>query len=138
MGGAMPTGPTIDEVVREQNRLAREQKDQWKVMHETRERVAAAESGMESLHRELHAFRTESREDARELTKEIRGLNATFRGPRVVVDDAPRSDSAPPGLAEVQRTLARHQGGLKIAGWIAVALIPAIATMLFYTGVLPL
>lgn len=138
MGGAMPTEPSIDEIVREQTRIANEQKDQWKVMHETRERVAAAESGMESLNRELHAFRTESREDARELTKEIRGLNAMFRGPRSAGGREADNSSAPPSLAEIQRTVARHQGGLKIAGWITVALIPAIVMVLHYIGVFPL
>ena len=130
--------PTLQELMREQSRMAREQKDQWKVMHETRERVAATESGMQGLQRELHAFRTESREDSRELSGAIRELSSKFGVSAANGNgNGNGSNASARALTEVQKTLAHYQGGVKIAGWAIAVLIPTIVVVLYYFGILP-
>lgn len=111
--------PTVAELADRQNRIEREQRDQWDHIHAMRDRVAATEQGMERLWGELHAFRTESREDAREVTQAISKL-----GERM----ANKADTDSDGWRRrVDEALALRKGGRHLARWILGLGIPALA-----------
>ena len=121
--------PTPNELARRQDQLEQQQRDQWGYIHDTRDRVAAAEAGMERLWSELHTFRTESREDARTLTTEIRGLGEKL-GAKADHSDLGRMD-------KIADSVNVGRGGLKLAAWIIGAGLPAAAALIagvYYLG----
>ena len=115
------TQPTTAELAERQDRLEKQQKDQWGYIHDTRDRVAAAEAGMERLWSELHTFRTESREDARAVTQEIRDLGYKL-GSKAEKDDTTR-------LHQIEDAMAVRRGAIKLIAWIIGAGVPAAAAV---------
>ncbi|WP_070988479.1 hypothetical protein [Halofilum ochraceum] len=119
--------PSVAELANRQERVEREQRDVWDHIHAMRDRVAANEQGMERLWSELHAFRTESREDAKEVTSAIGNL-----GERLASKADTDSDS---WRRKVDEALSARRGGLSLARWIVGLGIPALgvlATIIYY------
>jgi septal ring factor EnvC (AmiA/AmiB activator) len=121
--------PTVAEIAHRQERMEREQRDQWQQIHATRDRVAAAEAGMERLWGELHAFRTESREDARQVTEAIGNLGQSLSNKADAETDNWRR--------RVDEALMTREGSRRLARWLlglGIPAIAAIATTAYYLG----
>mgnify|MGYP006442981405 CR=1 FL=1 len=132
--------PTPAELARRQDQLEKQQRDQWGRINDNRDRVAAAEAGMERLWSELHTFRTEvkqgaeanrkeAHEDTQMLAREIRELGEKI-GKKADQVDVSRIDK----LADSVNV---RRGGLRLAAWIIGAGIPAAAAVVagvYYLG----
>lgn len=127
---------TQEEIKRNQEDIKKDQRDQWGYIHDTRNRVAASEAGIERLWNELHTFRTESREDAeasrketREMTQEIHELGQSL-GAKANHADLSRID-------RVADSVNVGRGGLRLAAWIIGAGLPAGVALIagvYYLG----
>ena len=127
---------TQEEIKRNQEEIKQDQRDQWGYIHDTRDRVAASEAGIERLWAELHTFRTESREDAeasrkdtREMTKEIRDLGEKL-GAKANQTDLSRID-------QIADSVNVGRGGLRIVAWIIGVGLTAGAALIagvYYLG----
>ena len=113
--------PTVQELAARTSRLEQTQRDQWGEINATRDRVAAAEAGMNRLWSELHSFRTESREDSRQVTQAITDLGKQL---------GTKADHVDQGrIHRIENRLAMRHGALRLIAWIVGVGVPAIAAL---------
>jgi len=113
--------PNVRDLEARQDRLEQTQRDQWGEINATRDRVVAAEAGMERLWSELHSFRTESREDTRQVTQAITDLGKNLGAKADHIDQG--------RIHKIEDRLAMRHGPLRLIAWIVGVGVPAGAAL---------
>jgi len=117
--------PTMTDISQRQERLEDRVDQTEREVATTRERVSATEQAVDRLWSEVHLFRQESREDARNVTNAINGLTARV---------GTHEEASPGGtrIRQVEDKVNVSRGAIGLAIWVVGVGVPAGAATAYY------